>query len=174
MHRCHAYCCLLRSCCLDLSHNAIYFPWERERVAWRGQVTVTKGTTLTAVPLTERKSKLFASKIQFRVLLLRKANWNSVVSPIYPNQRSIAISNKWRYIEQVKKITDISNRTPWLADVHVVQWLGMFLLDLGRCFHGTYWNVSCLACALWVKERKRHVFHLEMTQNVKCEPFISR
>ena len=30
----------------------------------------------------------------------------------------------------------------------------MFWLGFGRYFHGTWWNVSCLACALRVKERK--------------------
>ena len=48
--------------------------------------------------------QLLASKIKFQVILLRKANWNSVVSPIDPSQRHIAISNKWRYIEQEKRI----------------------------------------------------------------------
>ena len=30
MLRCHAYCCLLCSCCLVSSHNALYFPFKRE------------------------------------------------------------------------------------------------------------------------------------------------
>ena len=50
------------------------------------------------------RPQLLASKIKFQVILLRKANWNSVVSPIDPSQRHIAISNKWRYIEQEKRI----------------------------------------------------------------------
>ena len=32
-----------------------------------------------------------------------------------------------------------------LPIVHVVQWLGMFWWNFGRCFHGTWWNASCLA-----------------------------
>ena len=32
--------------------------------------------------------------------------------------------------------------------------LGMFWLHFWRCFHGTWWNESCFACALWVKKRK--------------------
>ena len=44
-----------------------------------------------------------------------------------------------------------------LPNVHVVQWWRMFWLDFGRCFHDTWWTVSCLACALLVKERKKHV-----------------
>ena len=39
MHRCQVYCCLLRSRCLISSHNALYSPLERERVAWRDQIT---------------------------------------------------------------------------------------------------------------------------------------
>ena len=35
-----------------------------------------------------------------------KGIWNSVVSPIDPNQRYIAISNKWRYIKQEKRIIE--------------------------------------------------------------------
>ena len=50
----------------------------------------------------------------------------------------------WNTIEAHKK----------LPDVHVMQWLGMFWLDFGHCYHGTWWNVSCLACELWVKEPK--------------------
>ena len=38
--------------------------------------------------------------------------------------------------------------------VNVVHWLGMLWLNFGRCLHGTWWNVSCLACAFWVKEKK--------------------
>ena len=46
-----------------------------------------------------------------------------------------------------------------LPNNHVVQWLSMFGLDFGRCFHGTCLNVSCLACALWVKGRNKHVLN---------------
>ena len=42
MHRCHAYCCLLRSRRLVSSHNAIYSQLERDSVAWRDQITVAK------------------------------------------------------------------------------------------------------------------------------------
>ena len=33
MHRYHAYLCVLRSCCLVSSHNALYSQFESERVA---------------------------------------------------------------------------------------------------------------------------------------------
>ena len=37
--------------------------------------------------------------------------------------------------------------------VHVMQWLGMFSLDFGLCYHDdTWWNVSCLAFELHQKE----------------------
>ena len=58
---CHTYSCLLHSCCLVLSHNALYFSFERELFMWQDQITVAKETTLTAVPPTERKSKLFVN-----------------------------------------------------------------------------------------------------------------
>ena len=48
-----------------------------------------------------------------------------------------------------------------LPDVHVMQWLGMFWLDFGHCYRGTWWNVSCLACELWVKEPKNTYSNLK-------------
>ena len=62
MHPCHTYCCLLHSHSLVPSHNTLYSPFEREHVVWRHQITVAKETTLSAVPLTERKWKLFRKK----------------------------------------------------------------------------------------------------------------
>ena len=59
MHRYHAYLWVLRSYCLVSSHNALYFQFESERVAERDQITVVKKTTLTGVPLTEKKLILF-------------------------------------------------------------------------------------------------------------------
>ena len=41
------------------SHNTLYSPFEREHVAFREQIMVTKEAMLTAIPLTERISKLF-------------------------------------------------------------------------------------------------------------------
>ena len=55
----NTYCCLLCSRCLVSSHNALYFPLERERVVLRDQTTVAIETGPNAVPLTEWKSKLF-------------------------------------------------------------------------------------------------------------------
>ena len=54
MHRYHAFRCLLCRRCLVSSHNALYFPFEREHVAWRDQITLTKETTRTAVPPREK------------------------------------------------------------------------------------------------------------------------
>ena len=48
--------------------------------------------------------QLVTSKKKLHVILLQKANWNSVVPQIDPNQKYIAISNKRRYIEQEKRI----------------------------------------------------------------------
>ena len=44
--------------CLQIL-NALYFQFESERVAGRDQITVVKQTTLTGVPLTEKKLTLF-------------------------------------------------------------------------------------------------------------------
>ena len=54
--------------------------------------------------------------------------------------------DRWNTIQACEK----------LPNVHVVQWLGVFWLDFGHCFHSTRWNVSCLACTLWEKEWKKH------------------
>ena len=92
------------------SHNTLYSPFEREHVALREQITAAKEATLTATPLTERKKiihlSLVVPKIQFHLILLWKAKWHSVAFPIDPNQRYIAILNKWRYqyTEQEKRI----------------------------------------------------------------------
>ena len=53
------------------------------------------------------------------------------------------------------------NSSTWkkLPYLHVVQWLGILKLDFGRCFHSTWWNVSCLACVLWEKEREKHILN---------------
>ena len=59
MHLCHANWRLLRNHCLVSTHNTLYFPFERENVVGRDQIKVTKEATFTAIPLTERKSKLF-------------------------------------------------------------------------------------------------------------------
>ena len=41
------------------------------------------------------------------------------------------------------------------SNAHVVQWLGMFWLDFGRCSHATWWNVSCFSFKFWVEEQKK-------------------
>ena len=66
------------------------------------------------------RPQLLASKIKFQVILLRKANWNSVVSPIDPSQRHIAISNKWRYIEQEKRIIFQRLLPDWLLPIWIL------------------------------------------------------
>ena len=101
MHRCHAYCCLLRSRRLVSSHNAIYSQLERDSVAWRDQITVAKADYIYCRSSNREKItiiclQLVAKKIQFHVILLQKANCNSVLYPIEPKQRHIAISNEWR------------------------------------------------------------------------------
>ena len=55
-------------------------------------------------------------------------------------------SDWWNTIEAHEK----------LPDVHVMQWLGMFWLDFGHRFHGTWWNVSCLEGA------EKYTFYLKI------------
>ena len=114
MHRCHTCCCLLRSRCLASPHSAIYSPLEREPVARRHQIT----------PGCERDYPYYRSSSTVSCLkniilryLIRKANWNSVVSPIDPNKRYIAISNKWRYIEKEKRIIFRRGLLDWLLPI---------------------------------------------------------
>ena len=75
--------------------------------------------------------------------------------------------------KRIKFIFYLSPR--WTKTTYFITMMGMFWLDFGRYFHGTWRNVS-LACAMWVeercevKERKKHVLTL-MVQKVKCESF---
>ena len=63
-------------------HN---FPRWRVSALRDETITVAKESKLTTVPLTKRNQKSVALKISFLVILLRKANCNSVVSLIDPN-----------------------------------------------------------------------------------------
>ena len=61
------------------------------------------------------RPQLVTSKIWFRLILLRKANWNSVLPPIEPNQRYIWRSMYlWRYIDQEKRIIFKRGLLDWL------------------------------------------------------------
>ena len=93
-----------------LSSNKLY--WIEDQLAdvstrfytsaswrWRVEPSATWLDTIKIVCL-----QLVASKIKFHIrILLRKANWNFVVSLIKPKPRYIAILNKWRYNDQEKK-----------------------------------------------------------------------
>ena len=61
--------------------------------------------------------QLVTPKIEFHQILLRKAYRNSVVSPIKPNQRYIAISDKWRYNNQEKRIIFQRGLLDWLLPI---------------------------------------------------------
>ena len=76
--------------------------WRESRCVTRPKVA--KETTLATVTLTERiiRLPLVASNIKFHVILFRK-HTKTVVSPIDPNQRYIAISKKWRHTGQEKR-----------------------------------------------------------------------
>ena len=56
-----------------------------------------------------------------------------------------------------------------LSNVHVLQWLSMFWLDFGLCLHSTWWNLSCLACALWIKEWEI-CFNFKISMHTFCIP----
>ena len=81
------------------------FPvWERERCVTRPKKGWLERLRLLPV-LRQRENQnclstvIVTSKIQFRVILLRKANSNFVLPLIDPDQRHSAISNRWRYIQ---------------------------------------------------------------------------
>ena len=103
MQWCHTYCFLLHTHCLVLSHNTIYSSLKRECVAWWNQITVVKGTMLILF-LYQRENKNYSSTDSY----LKN------ISPIYPNQRCILISNEWRYIEQEKRIIFQRGLLDWL------------------------------------------------------------
>ena len=107
-----------------LSSNKLY--WIEDQLAdvstrfytsaswrWRVEPSATWLDTIKIVCL-----QLVASKIKFHIrILLRKANWNFVVSPIKPKPRYIAISNKWRYNDQEKKIISQRGLLDWLLPI---------------------------------------------------------
>ena len=112
MHWCHAYCCLLHSCCLVLSHNALYSWLEREYVAWQNQIVVSIEPTLTTVPLTERISKLLVLTV-------------SPLKHITPHTYNFTIKSKlklccickWRYTEQGNRIIFLRGLLDWLLPI---------------------------------------------------------
>ena len=82
MHRCHAYCCLLRSRCWVSSHNALYFPFEREsaRCVTRPNIGCERDSAYCRSPKGEKikiiRLQLVTSKIYFRVNL--RPGWVNV------------------------------------------------------------------------------------------------
>ena len=70
--------------------------------------------------LQQRENQNYSSTVSYLkniipVILLRKANWNSVLPPIDPNQRYIWWSMYlWRYIDQEKKIIIKRGLLDWL------------------------------------------------------------
>ena len=61
--------------------------------------------------------QLVASNILFHAISLRKANWYSVVSPVDTDQRYIAISNEWRYLEQKRRLIFQTRLPDWLLPI---------------------------------------------------------
>ena len=111
MQRCHIYCCLLHTHCLVLLHNTIYFSLKREQFAWQDQITVAKGTMLPAVPLSERKSKLFVAVCYLKNIILHKFTVKSklklcCISNI--SQTKIYFDLKWLKIHWPRKKDNIS------------------------------------------------------------------
>ena len=98
--------------------------WERARCVMRPNKCCERDYAYCSSSDREKikiiRLQLLASKIKFQVILLRKANWNSVVSPIDPSQRHIAISNKWRYIEQEKRIIFQRLLPDWLLPIWIL------------------------------------------------------
>ena len=80
-----------RVCCVTRPHNSCKRDYAYCHYSSREKIKIIR-------------LQLVTLKIWFCIILLRKANWNSVVPLIDPNQSYIAISNKWRYIDQEKRI----------------------------------------------------------------------
>ena len=94
--------------CLVSSHNTLYSLFERAHCVTRLNNSCKRDHTYCRSSNREKIKiihlQLVAPKIEFHPILLQKANWNSVVSLIEPNQRYIPILNKWRDTEQEKRI----------------------------------------------------------------------
>ena len=85
--------------------------WKRARCVTRPNNYCEKRLRLMPF-LQQRENQNYSSTVYLKNITPRKANWNSVVPLTDPNERYIAILNKWRYIEQEK---NISKRAPWLV-----------------------------------------------------------
>ena len=124
MPQCHACLCLLRSCRFGLvTQRPLFSIGERARCVTRPNNCWGIDYPYCRSP-DRQKNQHYSStvrclKIQFHVILLRKAKWKSVVSPIDPNQGYIAIMNKWRYNEQEKMIKVLQK---WLLNWLLLIW----------------------------------------------------
>ena len=107
--------------CLVSSHNTLYSLFERAHCVTRLNNSCERDHTYCRSSNREKIKiihlQLVAPKIEFHPILLQKANWNSVVSPIEPNQRYIAILNKWRDTEQEKRIIFQRGLLDWLLPI---------------------------------------------------------
>ena len=109
MHQYHGYCCLLCSHCL-ITQRPLFPIWKRACCIQRTNNGYKRGHAYCHSSNRENIKiihlSLVVPKIEFHLILQWKANWNSVAFPIDPNQRYIAILNKWRYqyTEQEKRI----------------------------------------------------------------------
>ena len=61
--------------------------------------------------------QLVVQKIEFHLILWQKANWNSVVFPIDPNQRYIVTLNKLGYVKQEKRKIIQRGLLDWLLPI---------------------------------------------------------
>ena len=104
-----------------VSQRPLFPVWERTRCVTRPNDVCERDYAychssnrekIKIIPL-----QLVTSKIYFRVILLRKANWNSVVPLIDPDQRCIVISNEWRYTEQEKRMLSQRGLLDWLLPI---------------------------------------------------------
>ena len=95
--------------------------WERESML-RDETNLQLRKRQRLLPSSNKEKiniiflQLIAPKIVFHLVLLGKANWKFVVTPINPHQIYITVSNKWtsRYIEQEKRIIFQRGLLDWL------------------------------------------------------------
>ena len=83
--------------------------------------------------------QLVTPKIEFHQILLGKAYRNSVVSPIKPNQRYIAISDKWRYNHQEKWIIFQRGLLDWLLPI----WTLLSVCEIRDKMQVVYKELTC-------------------------------
>ena len=124
--------------------------------------------------------QLVAPKIEFHLILLWKANWNSVVSPIEPNQRYIAILNKRRYTEQEKRIIFQRGLLDWLLPI----WTLLCMCEICGKMQVVYKKLTCdigelhekftISCSWFHVNFFQWSWKMQLEYMIKCRLFTRK